>query len=135
MVLDALIKIKNEDDPTLTFRRSCREGTCTCQDDKLQLILQLCYVKTSVSGCLISLTFPSKSMAGICGSCAMNIGGTNTLACIRLVLTMFSLSNHLLYVRAYYPLTFKSDKHLISPYNISLGSNIKVMRINEMITI
>ena len=27
-VLDALIKIKNEDDPTLTFRRSCREGIC-----------------------------------------------------------------------------------------------------------
>ena len=45
MVLDALIKIKNEMDPTLTFRRSCREG--------------------------------------ICGSCAMNIAGTNTLACIR----------------------------------------------------
>lgn len=45
MVLDALIKIKNEVDPTLTFRRSCREG--------------------------------------ICGSCAMNIQGTNTLACIR----------------------------------------------------
>lgn len=44
MVLDALIKIKNEIDPSLTFRRSCREG--------------------------------------ICGSCAMNIGGTNTLACI-----------------------------------------------------
>ena len=43
MVLDALIKIKNEIDATLTFRRSCREG--------------------------------------ICGSCAMNIGGTNTLAC------------------------------------------------------
>ncbi|KAL1928333.1 hypothetical protein VTP01DRAFT_2689 [Rhizomucor pusillus] len=44
MVLDALIKIKNEQDPTLTFRRSCREG--------------------------------------ICGSCAMNIEGGNTLACI-----------------------------------------------------
>jgi succinate dehydrogenase (ubiquinone) iron-sulfur subunit len=28
MVLDALIKIKNEQDPTLTFRRSCREGQC-----------------------------------------------------------------------------------------------------------
>jgi succinate dehydrogenase / fumarate reductase, iron-sulfur subunit len=28
MVLDALIKIKNEIDPTLTFRRSCREGIC-----------------------------------------------------------------------------------------------------------
>ncbi len=45
MVLDALIKIKNEIDPTLTFRRSCREG--------------------------------------ICGSCSMNIGGGNTLACTR----------------------------------------------------
>lgn len=44
MVLDAIIKIKNEIDPTLTFRRSCREG--------------------------------------ICGSCSMNINGTNTLACI-----------------------------------------------------
>ena len=43
MVLDALIKIKNDIDPTLTFRRSCREG--------------------------------------ICGSCAMNIDGGNTLAC------------------------------------------------------
>lgn len=44
MVLDALVKIKNEVDPTLTFRRSCREG--------------------------------------ICGSCAMNINGQNTLACL-----------------------------------------------------
>src|SRR5687767_4006346 len=47
MVLDALIKIKNEVDPTLTFRRSCREG--------------------------------------VCGSCAMNIDGTNTLACTRAI--------------------------------------------------
>ena len=45
MVLDALIKIKNEVDPTLTFRRSCREG--------------------------------------ICGSCSMNIDGSNTLACTK----------------------------------------------------
>lgn len=44
MVLDALIKIKTDLDPTLTFRRSCREG--------------------------------------ICGSCSMNIQGTNTLACL-----------------------------------------------------
>ncbi len=28
MMLDALIKIKNEIDPTLAFRRSCREGIC-----------------------------------------------------------------------------------------------------------
>lgn len=45
MVLDALLKIKDEVDPSLTFRRSCREG--------------------------------------VCGSCAMNIDGTNTLACIK----------------------------------------------------
>ena len=45
MVLDALLKIKNEVDSTLTLRRSCREG--------------------------------------ICGSCSMNIDGTNTLACTK----------------------------------------------------
>jgi succinate dehydrogenase / fumarate reductase iron-sulfur subunit len=45
MILDALIWIKSKIDPTLTFRRSCREG--------------------------------------ICGSCAMNIDGTNTLACTK----------------------------------------------------
>ena len=28
MVLDALIKMKSEQDATLTFRRSCREGIC-----------------------------------------------------------------------------------------------------------
>jgi succinate dehydrogenase / fumarate reductase iron-sulfur subunit len=45
MVLDGLIWIKNKIDPTLTFRRSCREG--------------------------------------VCGSCAMNIDGSNTLACTK----------------------------------------------------
>ena len=47
MVLDALIKIKNEMDSTVTFRRSCREG--------------------------------------VCGSCAMNVDGTNTLSCIKAI--------------------------------------------------
>jgi succinate dehydrogenase / fumarate reductase, iron-sulfur subunit len=47
MVLDVLLKIKNEIDSTLTFRRSCREG--------------------------------------ICGSCAMNIDGSNWLACTRAI--------------------------------------------------
>jgi succinate dehydrogenase / fumarate reductase iron-sulfur subunit len=51
MVLDALIKIKNEIDPTLTFRRSCREG--------------------------------------VCGSCAMNIDGTNTDSCINNYISYF----------------------------------------------
>ena len=45
MILDAMLKIKNEIDSTLTFRRSCREG--------------------------------------VCGSCAFNIDGTNTLACTK----------------------------------------------------
>jgi len=45
MVLDGLIKIKNEMDPSLAFRRSCREG--------------------------------------VCGSCAFNINGANTLACTK----------------------------------------------------
>ena len=31
------------------------------------------------------------------------------------------------------PLTPKSDQHLISPYNITLKSNIKVVRIKEII--
>ena len=43
MVLDILNQIKAEVDPSLTFRKSCREG--------------------------------------VCGSCAMNIDGVNTLAC------------------------------------------------------
>ncbi|MEX0854085.1 MAG: succinate dehydrogenase iron-sulfur subunit [Bauldia sp.] len=45
MVLDGLIWIKNKVDPTLAFRRSCREG--------------------------------------VCGSCAMNVDGENTLACTK----------------------------------------------------
>ncbi|MCK9609460.1 MAG: succinate dehydrogenase iron-sulfur subunit [Methylomonas sp.] len=47
MVLDAILKIKNEIDSGLTFRRSCREG--------------------------------------VCGSCAMNINGKNTLACTKAI--------------------------------------------------
>ena len=47
MVLDALLKIKDEVDSSIAFRRSCREG--------------------------------------ICGSCSMNIGGRNTLACTKAI--------------------------------------------------
>jgi succinate dehydrogenase (ubiquinone) iron-sulfur subunit len=57
MMLDALIRIKNELDPTLTFRRSCREG--------------------------------------ICGSCAMNIDGVNTLACLCMFLLALCPSSFL----------------------------------------
>ena len=45
MILDVLFYIKNTVDPTLAFRRSCREG--------------------------------------VCGSCSMNIGGHNTIACTK----------------------------------------------------
>ena len=44
-VLDILNKIKNEIDPTLTYRRSCAHG--------------------------------------VCGSCAMNVDGVNTLSCMK----------------------------------------------------
>ena len=44
-VLDILFKIKNEIDPSLTFRRSCAHG--------------------------------------VCGSCAMNVDGVNTLSCMK----------------------------------------------------
>lgn len=37
MILDALIKIKNEIDPTLTFRRSCREGILHILLQKIKL--------------------------------------------------------------------------------------------------
>jgi len=50
MVLDVLTKINDQIDPTLSFRRSCREG--------------------------------------VCGSCAMNIDGTNTLACLTPIHTL-----------------------------------------------
>jgi len=48
MVLDALIKIKNEQDPTLTFRRSCREGicgSCAMNIDGENNLACLCYIK------------------------------------------------------------------------------------------
>ena len=44
-VLDILNKIKNEIDPSLTYRRSCAHG--------------------------------------VCGSCAMNVDGVNTLSCTK----------------------------------------------------
>ncbi len=47
MILDAVLKIKNEIDATLAFRRSCREG--------------------------------------VCGSCAMNVNGKNTLVCTKAI--------------------------------------------------
>ena len=41
MVLDALIKIKSEMDPSLTFRRSCREGICgSCAMNIGELLIQ-----------------------------------------------------------------------------------------------
>ena len=38
------------------------------------------------------------------------------------------------FLQLFNPLALKSDQHLISPNNINLESNIKVMRIKETIT-
>ncbi|SDB14858.1 succinate dehydrogenase iron-sulfur subunit [Belnapia rosea] len=53
MVLDALIKIKNEVDTTLTFRRSCREGicgSCSMNIDGLNTLACLKPIDDNVSG-------------------------------------------------------------------------------------
>ena len=85
MVLDALIKIKNETDSTLTFRRSCREG--------------------------------------VCGSCAMNIDGGNTLACTKAITDISGSAAiyplpHLPVVKDLVPdmTTFYAQYALIAPY-------------------
>src|ERR1700680_2038726 len=81
MVLDALIKIKNEIDSSLTFRRSCREG--------------------------------------VCGSCSMNIDGTNWLACTRFIsdtaepATIYPL-NHLKVIKDLVP----DLTHLFAQYGL-----------------
>jgi len=52
MLLDALIKIKDEIDPTLTFRRSCREGicgSCSMNIDGRNTLACLSYINTDVS--------------------------------------------------------------------------------------
>jgi len=58
MILDALIKIKNEIDPTLTFRRSCREGICgSCAMNIAGENGLACLkpIKTSLSGNTVSI--------------------------------------------------------------------------------
>lgn len=91
MVLDALIKIKNEIDPTLTFRRSCREGktssTQATQKNIKTYFNVTTHVLVKINQALQPLfvsdfTHFSVSSSGICGSCAMNINGGNTLACL-----------------------------------------------------
>jgi len=85
MILDALIYIKENQDSSLTFRRSCREG--------------------------------------ICGSCAMNINGLNTLACLKnidkkiLFLTIYPLP-HLKVVKDLIPdlTNFYKQYSLIQPW-------------------
>jgi succinate dehydrogenase (ubiquinone) iron-sulfur subunit len=50
MVLDALIKIKDEMDPTLSFRRSCREGicgSCSMNIDGRNTLACLSYIDTN----------------------------------------------------------------------------------------
>jgi len=106
MVLDALIKIKNEVDSTLTFRRSCREG--------------------------------------ICGSCAMNIAGCNTLACICKIDTNTKKSlkiyplPHMYVVKDLVPdmTNFYNQYKLIQPWlqrreNIKVGEKQFLQTIND----
>ncbi|KAI1231366.1 Succinate dehydrogenase [Lamprotornis superbus] len=88
MVLDALIKIKNEMDSTLTFRRSCREGWAEVFWDPDGLgRVELSFPRTAQGHFRgqegKSHTWLCFSPSGICGSCAMNIAGGNTLACIK----------------------------------------------------
>jgi len=52
MVLDAVLKIKNEIDPTLTFRRSCREGvcgSCSMNIDGVTTLACTCKINTETS--------------------------------------------------------------------------------------
>ena len=48
-------------------------------------------------------------------------------------LLLFTITN-VFFITIVNPWNPKSDKHLISPYNISPESHVKVMRIKEMIT-
>lgn len=86
-VLDLLIQIKDNQDSTLTFRRSCREG--------------------------------------ICGSCSMNIDGTNTLACLQKVSTQLYTTiyplPHMYIIKDLIPdlTNFYNQYKLIKPWLIS----------------
>ena len=92
MVLDLLVFIKNYHDPTLAFRRSCREG--------------------------------------ICGSCAMNIDGKNTLACLRTYsrdssfLTVYPLP-HMKIIKDLIPdlSNFYHQYSLIKPWLVNLSTD------------
>lgn len=82
------IKIKNEMDPTLTFRRSCREG--------------------------------------ICGSCAMNIDGVNTLACLcRIPKDTASASK-------IYPLPHSTSLRALCPICLTCNVPAMVMAVSEL---
>ena len=67
MVLDALIKIKNEQDPTLTFRRSCREGICgSCAmnvNGKARWTCRTHVEKVTADGTLASVQLPLAAVA------------------------------------------------------------------------
>lgn len=112
MVLDALLKIKNEQDPTLTFRRcvlACSHSRdhgsrpLSCRDAWLhsRMWRRAPFKQASDTGCLMRgvhadvyspVRYPcthsrpcSSCREGICGSCAMNIDGTNGLACLTFI--------------------------------------------------
>ena len=101
MILDILIFIKSEQDSSLTFRRSCREG--------------------------------------ICGSCAMNINGTNTLACLetfgninKTFITIYPLPHMYIIKDLIVDLTnFYNQYQLIKPWLTSKNLDIKVTKKSE----
>uniref|UniRef100_A0A6H1U8P0 Succinate dehydrogenase [ubiquinone] iron-sulfur subunit n=1 Tax=Caulacanthus okamurae TaxID=152008 RepID=A0A6H1U8P0_9FLOR len=92
MVLDVLIQVKNDQDSSLTFRRSCREG--------------------------------------ICGSCSMNINGSNTLACLEPLnksskfLTIYPLP-HMYIIKDLVPdlSNFYNQYKLIKPWLLNSSSS------------
>ena len=103
-VLDILNKIKNEIDSSLTFRRSCAHGVCGSCAMNVDGVNTLSCIKShsDIKGDLnkcgnkvldvlnkikneidSSLTFRKSCAHGVCGSCAMNVDGVNTLSCMK----------------------------------------------------
>jgi succinate dehydrogenase/fumarate reductase-like Fe-S protein len=94
MMLDVLLKIKDEQDQSLTLRRSCR-----CARACVYVVFQPATCARCVSGAAVCAcgcralcrrthtpppctTRNTPHREGICGSCAMNIDGQNNLACL-----------------------------------------------------
>lgn len=99
MMLDVLFKIKDDQDHTLAFRRSCRYTHQLIGINQCLACVQLLQLRCCILCCLHcslaqrskhvthTLILPSSDVSlscreGICGSCSMNMDGTNGLACL-----------------------------------------------------